>query len=127
MVGIVFLGGKREHGAKDDRDFFRAEKILDLIGFFASGKDHFQLLLIEEFDGIANVACAIGEHQDRQFAANDGCKRFKLQVAIVFRDGALFHRLSVVAGAVQPIREFVDLLVVFLFGLGVGLFFAGEG
>src|SRR6266849_8319275 len=50
----------------------------------AGGKDHPQPLLVAKLDRVANLARAIGENQQRQFAANDRHKRLELQVAIVF-------------------------------------------
>src|SRR5215472_18781462 len=84
-------------------------------------------MFIAEFHGIANVARAVGKYKHGQFAANDKREGFELQVTVVFGNRALFHRLSVMAGAVQPVREYIDLLVVFLLGFSVRFFLAREG
>ena len=58
-------------GLQDDWNILRAEKIFDFVGFGAAGEDHFQFLLVAEFDGVADIAGFVGEDQDRKFAAGD--------------------------------------------------------
>src|SRR5215472_2354890 len=127
IIRIIFFSRKREHRAKNDGNILRAKKIFYLIGFFAAAENHLQLLLVAEFHGIADVARAVGKYKHGQFAANDRREGFELQVAVVSGDRALFHRLSVMARAVEPIRKLIDLLVVFLLGFRVRFFLAREG
>src|SRR5882762_9153298 len=127
VVRIVFLGRKRERRPQDYRDALRAQQIFDFVSLGAAGEDHPQSLFVAKFDGVADLARAIGKDQKRQFAANNGRERFEFDVPIVFCRRAFLHNLGVVTGALQPVGDFIHLLVVFLLGVGVGLFFSRKG
>ena len=55
-----------------------------------------------------------------------GNESFEFKVALVVGSAAVAHRQTVVAGAIEPVGEFDDVLVVFLLRFGVRLLLARE-
>ena len=62
-----------------------AQQVFDLISLGAAGEDHSQSLFVAKFDGVANLARAIGKDEQGLLTANDRHERFQFQVAIEFR------------------------------------------
>ena len=89
IVGIIFVERLGERGLQDHRDIFRAQEIFHFVGFGAAGEDHFEFLLVAEFDGVANFARAVGEDEHGQFAANDRDERFEFQIALIIGGAAV--------------------------------------
>ena len=75
-------------------------------------------MLFAELDRFANVAGLVRENQDGEFAAGNRHERFELEVALIVGGAAVAESHGVMAGAIEPVGEFVHLLFIFLFGVG---------
>src|SRR5205814_9956404 len=82
--------------------------------------------LVGTYKGDTTLECAMGVDQQKLLAVNVWSKSFVLHIAMEVGRATLVDGLRIVACAIDQVREFVELLVVFVLSVGVRHFFASK-